>query len=100
VIRDRQSVAEEADFFRLGFEVLPLRVGEDKIEHSDTPLDVFDFVFPAIADVLVVDLAIEPAGEQVIDRPALRKVFGPGVSLGVKFAPEGGRALAPMGTGK
>src|SRR5260370_31856960 len=100
MIRDFQLIAEEADFFRLGFKVFPLRVGEDKIEHPDTPLDVFDFVLPAVADVLAVDLAVEPAGEQVIDRSALWKAFGPGVSFGVKFAPEGGRALAPMGSGE
>src|ERR1017187_3477389 len=100
VIRDFQSIAEEADFFGLGFQVFPLRMGKDKIEHSNTPLDVFDFVFPAIADVLAVDLAVEPAGEQVIDRSALWKAFCPSVFLGVKFVPEGGRALPPVGTGE
>jgi len=52
-------VAEETDLFRLRFQVFPLRAGQDKIEHSDAPLDVFDFVSSAIADVLAVDLAVE-----------------------------------------
>ena len=55
---------------------------------------------PTIANVLAVDLAVETAGEQVIDRSALWKAFGPGVVLGVKFVPEDGRALAPMGVGE
>src|ERR1700734_2172206 len=76
VNRDFQLIAEKADFVPLGFQVLPLRVREDKVEHSDAPMDVFDFVLPAIADVLAVDLAVEAAGEQMIDRSALWKALG------------------------
>src|SRR6266849_9743121 len=100
VLLDVQRPAKEADFFWLGFKVLIPLVQENEIEHSDAPLDVFDFVFPAIADVLAFDLAIEATGEEMVDRSALRKAFGSGVFPGVKFAPEGGRALAPMGTGE
>src|SRR5271157_4692464 len=100
VIWDFQLIAEIADFFRLGFEVSPVRVGEDIIEHCDAPLNVFDFVLPAIADVLAVDLAVQPAREQVIDRPAFWKAFCPGVFLGVKFVPEGVGSVAPMGGGE
>src|ERR1700726_4635055 len=39
-----QLVAEKAHFIRFGFQVSPLRVRQHKIEHSDAPLDVFDFV--------------------------------------------------------
>ena len=92
VNRNLQSVTEETDLFRLRFQVFPLRVGKDKIEHSDASLDVFDFVLPAIANILAVDLAVEPAREQVIDRSALWKAFGPGVFLRVKLVPEAGRA--------
>src|SRR5260370_35686005 len=81
VIRNLQLVTEEGDLFRLRFQVFPLRVREDKIEHSDAPLDVFDFVLPAIADVLAVDLAVETHREEVIDRSALWKAFGRGVFL-------------------
>src|SRR5258708_39557025 len=63
-------------------------------------MDVFDFVFAAIANVFAVDLPVETAGEQVIDRSALWKAFGPGVTLGLKFVPGDGRALAPMGFGE
>src|SRR6266478_2531302 len=100
VIRDLQLIAEKADFFGLGFKVLIPLVQENKIEHSDAPLDVLDFVFVAVANVLAVDLAVEAAGEQVIDRSALRKALGPGVALGLKFVPEEGRALAPMSVSK
>jgi hypothetical protein len=72
-------------------------VGEDEIEHCDAPLNKFDLVLPTIADVFPVDLAIEPAGEQVIDRSALWKTFYAGMSLGVKFVPKGIGAVAPMG---
>src|SRR5271155_515745 len=89
VNRDFQLIAEKTDFFRLGFQVLPLRVREDKVEHCDAPMDVFDFVLPTIADVLAVDLAVETAGEQMIDRSALWKALGPRVFLGVKLVPEG-----------
>ncbi len=57
-------------------------------------------MFAAVADVLAVDLAVETAGEQVIDGSAFWKTFGPGVALGLKFVPEEGRALAPMGVGE
>jgi hypothetical protein len=57
-------------------------------------------VLPAIADVLAVDLAAEPAREQVIDRSALWKTFCPCVPLGVKFVPEDVGAVTPMGIGK
>jgi integrase len=96
VIGDFQLIAEIADFFRFGLEVLPLRVGENIIEHSDAPLNVFDFVFPTVANVLAVDLAVETAREQVIDRSVFWKAFGPGVFLGVKLAPEGVGSVAPM----
>jgi hypothetical protein len=35
----------------------------NKIEDSNAPLDVFDFVLPTVADVLAVNLVVEPAGE-------------------------------------
>lgn len=100
VVRDFQLIAEKADFFRLGFKVLIPLVQENEIEHPNAPLDVLDFVFAAVANVLAIDLAVEAAGEQVIDRSALWKTFGPGVTLGVKFVPEDGSALAPVGVGK
>ena len=71
-----------------------------EIEDSNAPLDVLDFVLSAIADVLAVDLAVEPAGEQVVDDPAFWEAFGAGMLLGVKLAPESGRALAPMSVGE
>src|SRR5260370_34879861 len=75
-------------------------MGEDKIAHSDAPLDVFDPVYPAIAKVLPANLAVQPAREYVIDLAALWEAFCPGVFLGMKFAPEGGRALTPMARGE
>src|ERR1700730_18412675 len=36
----------------------------------------------------------------MIDRPARWKAFGSDMFSGVKFAPEGGRALAPVGPGE
>jgi len=41
--------AEIAQLFRFGFEVLALWMGQDKIEDSDTPLNVFELVFPSVA---------------------------------------------------
>src|SRR6266481_5528809 len=100
VNRDLQLVTEIAHLFRFSFKVFPLRMGEDKIEDSNAPLDVFEFVFPAVAKVLPTDLAVQPAREHVIDVAALWEVFCACVFLGMKFAPEGGRALAPMATGE
>lgn len=100
MVRDFQLIAEKADFFRLGFKVLIPLVQKNEIEHRNAPLDVLDFVFPEVANVLSVDLAVEAAGEQVIDRPALWKTFGPGVTQGAKFVPEDGSALAPVGVGE
>ncbi len=100
MIEDFQLIAETGDFFRLRFEVLPLRVGENIIEHSDAPLNVFDFVLAAVTNILAVDLPVDSARKQVIHRSALRKAFCPGVFLGVKFAPEGVGSVAPMGGGE
>ncbi len=46
-----QLVTEITDLVRFGFRVFVLRMGEDKIDHSDAPLNVFDFVFPAVAKI-------------------------------------------------
>jgi len=97
---DLQLVAEIAHLFRFSFKVFALRMGEDKVEDSNAPLDVFDLVFPAIAKVLPADLAVQLSGEEMIDLSALWEVFGASMFLGVKFVPEGGCALAPMATGK
>ena len=78
---------------------MPL-IEENEIEHRDAPLDVFDFVFAAVADVLAVDLAVKTPGEEVIDGSALWKAFGPGMFPGVKLGPEGIGSVAPMGVGK
>src|ERR1700686_2319334 len=67
LIRALQLISEKARLFRLGFKVLIPLVQEEKIDDSDAPLGVFDFMFPAVADVLAVDLAVQPAGEQVIN---------------------------------
>jgi len=58
VNRDLQLIAEIAHLFWLAFKVFPLRLGEDKIEDSNAPLNVFYFVFPAVAKVLPADLAV------------------------------------------
>ena len=100
VTRRFQLITEKADLFRFGFQVPVLWVGKDKIEDSDAPLDVLDFVLPAIADVLAVDLAVEPAGEHVVDDPGLWEAFGAGVLLGVKLVPETSGALPAMGVGE
>ena len=97
VRRDLQ-VIEIPHLFWFGFKVFPLGVGEDKIEDSDAPLNVFEFVFPAIAKVLAADLAVQPAREEVIDLPAHWEGLGARMFFGVKFAPKSRRALAPMAT--
>jgi hypothetical protein len=93
-------VAKKADLFLFGFKVFTIKVGQNKIQHSNPALDEVDFMVAPVADVLAVDLAVETAGEQVIDRSAFWKAFGPGVALGLKFVPEKGRTLAPMGVGE
>src|SRR5690348_11594595 len=97
---DLQLVAEIAHLFRLGFEVLGLWVRQHKIEDSDASLNVFEFVFPAVAKILPADLAVQPAREDVIDLPVHWEVFGARVFLRVQLVPEGGRPLAPMATGE
>ena len=61
---DLQLIAEITHLFQFGFKVFPLGMGEDKIEDSDTPLNVFEFVFPAVAKVLPADLAVPLSGEE------------------------------------
>lgn len=53
-----QLIAEIAQFLGFGFEVFVLRVGQDKIEDSDAPLNVFQFMFSPVAKVLSADLAV------------------------------------------
>jgi hypothetical protein len=77
-----------------------VKVGKHKIEDSNASLDVLDFVSPAVAEVLAVDLAVKPTGKQVVHVPALWERFGAGMFLGVKFVPESRRALSPMGVGE
>jgi len=54
-------IREKANFFGLRFQVLMALMKENEIQHCDAPLDVFDFVFAAIANVLAVDLAVDTA---------------------------------------
>src|SRR6266404_470503 len=95
-----QLVAEIAHLFRLCLKVFVFRMGEDKVEHPDAPLNVLDFVFPAVTKILPADLAVQPAREHVIDVPVHWEVFGARMLLSVKLVPKGGRALAPMATGE
>src|SRR4029077_3161333 len=98
VTRNFQLVTEKTDFFRLGFQVPVLRVEKHKIEDSNAALNVFDLVLPPV--VLAVNLAVEPAGVEVVDDSALWEEFGAGMLLGAKLVPESGRALAPMCVGE
>ena len=68
-------------------------MGEDKIEHSDAPLNVFEFVFAAVAKILPADLAVQPAREDVIDLSVHREVFGACVFLSVQLVPKGRRTF-------
>src|SRR5882762_378827 len=54
----------------------------------------------AVAEVLLFDLAIESAREQVMHDTAFRKAFRASVPSALELAPESGRALAPMSTRK
>ena len=49
--RDLQLVAEIAHLFQVCLKVFVFRMGEDKVEHPDAPLNVLDFVFPAVAKI-------------------------------------------------
>ena len=57
-------------------------------------------MFAAVAKVFPSDVAVKAAGEEMVDRAALRKALGAGVFVGVKFGSEGGGALAPMCAGE
>src|ERR1700758_1710021 len=52
VDRHFQLVDEIAHLIGFGFQVFEVRVTKNKIEHSDAPLNVFEFVFSAVAKVL------------------------------------------------
>jgi hypothetical protein len=45
----QSAQALSSHLLRLGFQVPALQVGKDKIEDCNAPLDVFDFVLPAVA---------------------------------------------------
>src|SRR5258708_1280240 len=54
----------------------------------------------AVAKVLLFDVAIEPAREQVMHDTAFRKALRASVFPALELLPESGRALAPMSAGK
>jgi hypothetical protein len=91
-------VAKKADLFLFGFKVFTIKVGQNKIQHSNPALDEVDFMVAPVADVLAVDLAVEPTGEKMVNRPTPWKTLYAGMFVGVKFAPEVCGALAPMRT--
>jgi hypothetical protein len=93
-------VPETGELVRLSFEIESIQVRQHKIEHRDTPLDELDFVLSPVTEILAANLTVEPPGKQMIDDATHWKAFRPGVFLGVKFAPEGGRPFAPMGSGE
>ena len=100
VSRDLQLIAEMAEFFWFGFEIPVLWMRQDKVEDSNAPLNVFEFMLPPVAKVLSADLAVYFARENVIDLPAHWEVLGARVLLRVQLAPESGRALALMARGE
>src|ERR1700722_4814343 len=100
VLLDVQSSAKEADFFRLGFKVLIPLIQEYEIEDGNAPFDEVEFVLPAVAKVLLFDLAIEPSREKVIDDAALWKALHTCMSFGFELAPESRGSLAPMSAGE
>jgi hypothetical protein len=75
-------------------------VRENEVEHRQAPLHIFDFVFATVAEILAAEVPIQLSGEQVIHDAMLRKAFGPGMFVGLKFCPEERRTLSPMRPGK
>ena len=100
LLANTQSFTEVLQLFRLGFQVLIPLVQENKIEHGNAALDEVELMLTAVAEVLLFDLAIESAREQVMHDSAFRKAFRTSVPLALELAPESGRALAPMSARK
>src|SRR6266436_3084845 len=70
-----RNLHEGMEHFRLGFQVLIPLVQENEIEHGNAALDEVELMVAAIAEVLLFDLAIESAREQVIHDTAFREAF-------------------------
>ena len=100
LLANTQSFTEVLQLFRLGFQVLIPLVQENKIEHGNAALDEVELMLTAVAEVLLFDLAIESAREQVMHDTAFRKAFPTSVPSALELAPESGRALAPMSARK
>ena len=79
--------------------MIPL-VQENEIEYGDAAFDEVELMLTAIAEVLLFDLAIESAREQVMHDTAFRKAFRTSVPSALELAPESGGALAPMSARK
>ena len=75
-------MAEISQLCWFSFNIVTVEMRKDKIEDSDAPQDVVEFMVPAVAKVFPPDLTVELAGEQVISLPVHRKGFGPAVLLG------------------
>jgi len=70
---DLQFVTEEGDFVRFGFEIRDVGMSEYKIQNRNPLPDVFEFMPPAIAQVLAAKLSVQLSGEEG-DRP--RRALG------------------------
>ncbi len=88
------------NLLRLGFEVLVPLVCQNEVEDGDTAFDEIKFAGAAIAKILFVDQAVQPAREEMVNCSALRKALDAGMFLPLELAPEDRGALTPMGAMK
>src|SRR5882762_2734545 len=93
-------VTKIAELILFGFEIVVALVGEDEIEENETRPDEFGGMVPAIAQIFLIDTAIQRSRKQVVDAADIG-VFPPSdMAAAFELFGEVLRPLAPLGAGE
>jgi hypothetical protein len=79
--RKAEFLVEVTDFFVLGFQVLVIRVGQNKVQDQEPGADQFVGQTAAIAKIVLLDGLIEGACEEVVDQGMTGESGSPNVAM-------------------
>jgi hypothetical protein len=79
LLQDSQFVAKKTDFFLLGFEIVQILISQNEVQEYEPGTHEIEGVTLAIAKVVLIDLAVKGAREQMEDRTPAHVVPDSGV---------------------
>jgi hypothetical protein len=91
---------EVAKFFVLGFQVVVIGMGQNKVQDQEPGADQFVGKTAAIAEIVLVDGRIKGAREEVVDQGMTREPSSPDVAMSEGFSGQAGAHTPAIDPGK